>query len=310
MIPKLVSIVIITYNSSIFITETLASIAAQTYKDIELIVSDDCSTDNTLEIVKNWISFNSDRFVNVEICESSVNQGVIQNVNKGMFKCSGEWIKLIAGDDLLTPNCIQRFVEYVVVNHLLNPTVVYCKCTPFQANSSNQISLGQFFYKKHQSFFNLSSNKQFRKLLIRNYVQGPALFIKKETFFEQEGIKGNHNVEDWAFALQLTLSGKKLHFLQEALVMYRIHSNSLSNDIKEARIFSNIYKHLHEIDKTYAFKYAHGLVKLHKKYNFFLMSLFDKLHLNNKRYYLNVFLFKSFFYLNIYNIYERFFNDK
>ncbi len=51
----LVSIVVITYNSAKFILETLESSKAQTYKNIELIISDDCSTDNTVEICQQWI---------------------------------------------------------------------------------------------------------------------------------------------------------------------------------------------------------------------------------------------------------------
>lgn len=63
----LVSIVVTTYNSSKYVLETLESVKAQTYKNIELIISDDYSLDNTVEICKKWITENSDRFVNTKI---------------------------------------------------------------------------------------------------------------------------------------------------------------------------------------------------------------------------------------------------
>lgn len=66
-IDPLVSVSIITYNSSSTILETLDSIYSQSYQNIELIVSDDCSTDNTVEICKKWIDEHKDRFVRVEL---------------------------------------------------------------------------------------------------------------------------------------------------------------------------------------------------------------------------------------------------
>lgn len=51
----LVSVIVITYNSSKYVLETLNSVAAQTYDNIELIISDDCSVDNTVEICRNWL---------------------------------------------------------------------------------------------------------------------------------------------------------------------------------------------------------------------------------------------------------------
>jgi alpha-1,3-rhamnosyltransferase len=63
----LVSIVVITYNSSDYVLETLESAKDQTYKNIELIISDDCSTDNTVEICKNWLEENKERFKHTEL---------------------------------------------------------------------------------------------------------------------------------------------------------------------------------------------------------------------------------------------------
>lgn len=63
----LVSVSVITYNSAKTVIETLDSIKAQTYQNIELIVSDDCSTDNTVEICRDWLTKNEKRFVRMEL---------------------------------------------------------------------------------------------------------------------------------------------------------------------------------------------------------------------------------------------------
>ena len=67
MNQPLVSVTVITYNSSKTVLETLDSIKAQTYQNLELIVSDDCSTDDTVELCRNWIEQNKERFVRTEL---------------------------------------------------------------------------------------------------------------------------------------------------------------------------------------------------------------------------------------------------
>ena len=109
----LVSVPVITYNSAKTVIETLDSIKAQTYQNLELIVSDDCSTDNTVEVCQKWIEENKSRFVRTEVVTVEKNTGVAGNLNRAEAACRGEWIKPIAGDDVLLPNCIQDCIDYV-----------------------------------------------------------------------------------------------------------------------------------------------------------------------------------------------------
>ena len=97
----LVSIGIITYNSEKTILETLNSAYNQTYKNIELIISDDFSHDNTVNICKEWISEHSSRFVNCFVLTSTQNTGTSANCNRLINYCSGEYLKILAGDDIL-----------------------------------------------------------------------------------------------------------------------------------------------------------------------------------------------------------------
>ena len=117
----LVSIPVITYNSSKTILDTLDSIKMQTYDNIELIISDDASSDNTVSICKEWISKNQSRFVRVELIEGRLNVGISANANRAADVCKGIWIKGIAGDDILFPDSIGKYIKYVQ-NH---PSAVY-----------------------------------------------------------------------------------------------------------------------------------------------------------------------------------------
>ena len=83
----LVSVPVVTYNSANTILETLESIKAQTYPNIELIISDDCSTDNTIELCLEWLELYKERFTRTEVLTVEKNTGVSANVNRCWNAC-------------------------------------------------------------------------------------------------------------------------------------------------------------------------------------------------------------------------------
>lgn len=97
----LVTIIVITYKSADYVIDTLESISQQTYKNIELIISDDRSPDNTLEICESWIEKHKNRFSNTIVTKTDRNGGICYNYNNGLKMATGKWIKYIAGDDEL-----------------------------------------------------------------------------------------------------------------------------------------------------------------------------------------------------------------
>ncbi|MDE6548819.1 MAG: glycosyltransferase, partial [Muribaculaceae bacterium] len=116
----LVSIPIITYNSASYILDGLESIKEQTYKNIEIIISDDCSTDQTIEICQNWIDVNQHLFERAIIVTSEINTGVAGNLNRAIRECKGEWIRCLSGDDRFYPNTISDYVDFVKANTNIN----------------------------------------------------------------------------------------------------------------------------------------------------------------------------------------------
>ena len=113
----LVSVLVVTYNSADYIIETLESIKAQTYANIELVLTDDGSSDNTIALAEKWIADNKTRFVDAKIITVKKNTGVSANYNRGVQACSGVWIKNVDGDDLITPNCIKSNIDHVQKNN-------------------------------------------------------------------------------------------------------------------------------------------------------------------------------------------------
>jgi alpha-1,3-rhamnosyltransferase len=83
----LVSVRVITYNSSKTVIETLDSIYNQTYPNIELIISDDCSKDDTVAICREWVNQHKERFARTEILTVPQNTGVSANINRSEKAC-------------------------------------------------------------------------------------------------------------------------------------------------------------------------------------------------------------------------------
>ncbi|WP_448522236.1 glycosyltransferase family 2 protein, partial [Schleiferia thermophila] len=181
----LVSIIVITYNSAKFVLETLESAKAQTYQNIELIISDDASTDNTVEICRQWVEENKERFIRTEIITVPENTGIPANCNRGVKAAKGEWVKLIAGDDALLENCVEKYIIKAKENpeiEVMHSNVIHYRgflIEEFRLPAFNSRSL-----KINQP--DISAKEQFEILLRCNKVWAASLFLKK-TIYEKVG---------------------------------------------------------------------------------------------------------------------------
>ena len=218
----LVSAVVVTYNSCETVIETLDSIKAQTYENLELIISDDCSTDQTVLACKDWVALNDARFKKCTILTSQSNQGTSRNANKAILASRGDWVKAIAGDDKLLDICIERNVEYVL-NHS-DVDFLFSRMEPFGSRESFTKVMKRF----HYGFFLLSPRQQYLRLLIKNTAPAPSLFLRKKSFLDlgcyDESIP---LMEDWPFWLKTLQNGYKLSFMNLVTVYYRV-GNSLT----------------------------------------------------------------------------------
>lgn len=223
VVDPLVSIIVITYNSAQFVLETLESAKVQTYQNIELIVSDDCSKDNTVEICSNWIEMNKDRFVETKLIKSEKNTGIAPNCNRGLYASKGIWLNFIAGDDKIYENRIQRCVNTIREN----PSIEIL----FSGVARN----GQFAVNTpiEDPFFSLPQKQQFIELLKGNILPAAAAFINRETAIKLKGFNEKYtHLEDYPFFLKALKNGIKLYNINEQLVFYRISQNNISRQKK------------------------------------------------------------------------------
>ena len=106
-ITKKITICIPCYNSEKYIATTIQSILASTYKNFEIHIIDNASTDNTIQIIKSIQKQNKNIFLH----RNKVNIGMFPNMNKCIKIANGKYIKIICSDDILYPNCLEEEVR-------------------------------------------------------------------------------------------------------------------------------------------------------------------------------------------------------
>lgn len=237
----LVSIVIITYNSSKYVLETLESVKAQTYKNIELIVSDDCSTDDTIQLIENWHKENSQFIDSYKLLKGSANLGIAPNCNKGVAASKGEWIKLIAGDDILSNDCIEEFIKEVQKSDdkyfYVSKVEIFF---PGQKPSN-------FWPEKYQ--FPVSLKKQQKEILKANFIFNAGMFFKKNIANELGLFDENYTmIEDYPFDYKVLMNGYEFFLVDKVLVRYRVNYDSTSRPSKQQKFVNE-----RSYDDAYAF---------------------------------------------------------
>lgn len=225
----LVSIFIVTYNSEKYIIEALESVYVQTYENIELIVSDDKSQDSTVQLVREWLRGHSDRFIRTKLIEAEVNTGTSGNYNRAVEACTGVWLKMLDGDDLLLPNCVQENVAFV------------CEHPTSQVVFSNykQLHCGKKQIIKDNNSFNLlaefgklNAMEQFKKLLYGNCLLSSSCFIESNLLKRNKYDENYSLLEDYPMWLRLTEQGVKFSVINTSTVLYRkVDSVSSSRDV-------------------------------------------------------------------------------
>lgn len=233
----LVSVVVITYNSSKYVLETLESIKSQTYKNIELVISDDCSTDETVAICQEWVEENQQRFVRTEIVEVEKNTGVAPNCNRGLNAAQGEWVKLIAGDDIVFPNGIQAYMEFVSKNNNIEVAISSWR---YFGEKSGRFSVNECVNE-------MPLDLQLKRALLRVRDGQPGLgcsgFYKRKALLSVGGYDESFPmIEDYPTTLRILNSGIKIYYLDVVCVGYRINGGSISTHKNFSRKFLSMYE--------------------------------------------------------------------
>ncbi len=215
----LVSIVVPCYNHEKYVKETIESIINQTYKNIELIVIDDGSKDNSVEVVKEMIPVCEQRFTRFEF-RYRENVGLCKTLNEALNWCKGRYISFIASDDTMKSYKTSEQVGYLEEN--LETIGVFGAVEILYKNGykeeiikpTNSYTFDDIFLHKH----NLPS---------------PTSMIRLKNVKEVHGFREDFIIEDWIMWLDLTKNGGKLDYLARVFSSYRRHDGNLSGQLEK-----------------------------------------------------------------------------
>lgn len=210
----LVSVLIPCYNAEKYVEKAIRSILDQTYKNIEVIAINDCSSDSTLDILQT-LSVEDSRII---VVNNEENLKIVKTLNKGIDFCQGDYIARMDSDDIALPDRIKKQVNFL------------------EKNTSCDLlgTLFNTFRDKNPTSFSLHTNplkdEELRAyMLFKSGICHPSVMIRKRVFtelglrFEQEYL----HVEDYAFWSK-AIYQTHLANLGEPLLLYRVHENQIS----------------------------------------------------------------------------------
>ncbi|MCD0471086.1 glycosyltransferase [Flavobacterium sp. JAS] len=240
----LVSLCIPTYNGAKFIGEALDAAINQTYNNIEIIISDDDSNDDTLTII-------NDKLKNSKISYYIYNHkpnGIGANWNNCIRYARGEYIKFLFQDDLMRPDCIEKMIELAITNN--NIGLVYCKRTILHdANNLEHkawINYGGILHKKWFAIDVAAGVLDGKKYLSDLYLMNdnplnkigePTAVLLKKRCVDKIGLFDEHlkqtlDIDYWYRLMKYY----KIGFIDEELVSFRLHYDQASSVNKRNQI--------------------------------------------------------------------------
>ena len=220
----LVSIIVPTYNCENFIEQALDSCLLQGHDELELLISDDQSTDTTPQKIQVWLNKHQQQFLRAEFFPQAQNLGVTANTQFLLKNARGNYVRLLEGDDILVDNSIRRQLEFIQnspeeIQFLFSDLLIF----------SDDLNNAVYSLSSKEEFVHADVNRQYEMLLYAQRANGPSVFFHRETILACGGYVGPRNCADWPTVLNLSKQGIKIHYINEGLIYYRRHENNLSD---------------------------------------------------------------------------------
>ena len=239
----LVTIICLCYNQEEFVLESLQSVINQDYKKIELIIIDDCSTDNSKSIIEKWLV----NYPEILFIANTTNLGITTTFNKALLLAKGEYVIDLAADDILISNCVSLQIHAFENSNYKNLGIVY-------GNATLITETGLF----HSYYFDVGSDKKviqkrttgdiYSSILAGgNSICSVSSMIKKSVFDTLKGYDETLTYEDLDFWIRASRI-YEFDFIDALLIQKRIVSTSMGTDFfkKKNKINLSTYRILNK----------------------------------------------------------------
>lgn len=211
----MVSVIMPAYNSEGYIADAIKSVIYQTYKNIELIICDDASSDNTVKIITETVGSDS----RVKIIRKTENSGVAKTRNAAIEQANGRYIAFLDSDDIWKPEKLKTQIKFIKESEC---AVCYSSYGFINAN-------GKLLNNKSAG---IKENADYHSLLKDNFIGMLTVVVDRNKIGEI--VFSNERHEDLILWLNLVKNNFSLMGLNEILALYRVSGESLSGNKKKA----------------------------------------------------------------------------
>lgn len=273
------------YNHSMFVIESLDSIKKQTYPNIQHIIIDDCSKDDSVYKIEKWIEENEYK---CHFIKHSVNKGISYSLNESIELSDGKYWSPLATDDVITLDRTQVFVDYLEKHTDTNMVTSDCKYINEKSQEIFVNGTPSFLQNctQYRELFSIQSDfGSYLSLFENNYI--PSSIMLRTNVFSKVGLfDTNLKIEDWDMWLKVAQLGK-IGFIDKYLTLYRYHLNNSISGIElrrfeeeSLRIFLKQYSYCKEnglLNEYYTYyeKYFSKLVNFKQNRSFIKIFMND-----------------------------------
>ena len=231
-----VSVITPTYNSAEYMEETIRSVQGQTYTNWEMIIVDDCSTDNTCEIVENIISTDN----RIKLIKQEHNQGAGAARTLAMKKSTGKYIAYLDADDIWMPDKLEKQVRFMSEKN------IGFSCTSYEVIDNEGKSLKKYIH--------MLPKVDYVGFLTNNLLQTVGIMVDTEIVDKNclvmPDIRRRQDAATW---LQILKAGHDCYGLDEILAQYRRAENSLSsNKFKAVKGVWSLYRDIEHLSLPFS----------------------------------------------------------
>lgn len=211
-----VSVLILTYNAEKFIRASLDSVLGQEFKDLHIVVSDDCSSDTTCAILRDYAERHPGLFT---LNLNPENVGITRNANIALSLCRGEFVAFHAGDDIMLPSKLAKQVAYFDAH----PDCALCYHNLELFDSDTDASMGLY----NTPLRNPARQGTARELIKHGcFVGGNAVMVRRKLIPECGYNPIFPVASDWQLWIAVTINGGLIGYVDEVLARYRRHANN------------------------------------------------------------------------------------
>ncbi len=228
----LVTVIAISYNQENYVLATLNSIKSQIYDNIQLIISDDASKDNTQQIIAKWVA---EEYPQAIFLANKQNAGITKNLNRAIPYIKGTFVKQIGCDDILTNDSVSKIMtkfEELPDDY----AVIYTNMSRINEQGNLIDDVGLIEKRGHPTY----NGFVYKEMITRPFLTSASIIFKKEVLDKLKCFNEKVFYEDHDFYLRAS-KFFKFYYLPEKLVLYRVHLNSLINSSSRIKYFINQY---------------------------------------------------------------------